>query len=41
MRRQSVIGARVWIARTLISWGIVVILIGFVHTSTGKQLPYY
>jgi MFS transporter, ACS family, tartrate transporter len=26
------IGARVWIARILISWGIVAVLMGFVHT---------
>jgi len=26
------IGARVWIARILISWGIVATLTGFVHT---------
>src|SRR2546428_7793036 len=26
------IGARIWIARILISWGIVAMLTGFVHT---------
>jgi ACS family tartrate transporter-like MFS transporter len=26
------IGARVWIARILISWGVVAMLTGFVHT---------
>ena len=29
---QNKIGARVWIARILISWGVVAMLTGFVHT---------
>ena len=32
------LGARIWIARILVSWGIVAILIGFVRTATHLYL---